>query len=669
MKKIRFMLFAIAAMAAVSCAQEIIPENQDVVEVDYVDMEFIGSLEGVTKTILDGNVVRWNGKESISIFDNSASPANTQANTVSGMSGVFTASVPEATEYYACYPYRSAAELSGSKITNCYLSQVQSPAKGSFDTGRTPMMAKMDAENNLAFRNLASHVRFTIPSDMKDVMALTLMGNDNELLTGVYDVEWNNGDPLVAPVASSASTYVTLRNGNKGAIAPGDYYFTIFPTEFKKGCTVILSKTDGTQVAVKTGKARSEVSKRNNILPMKEVASSAFKPHMNYFVHYDNGFDLKFGSFTFNNKTHSSFKYLHDGSSATEIRTNGLFFVAPGCEKITLGGGGARSQLIVVGTDAAVRSDIHISSAQGLADVADSKGEYFVLANLNCTFGIGSDGKPYNFIRANVAQFGSIVLNNCAFQALKTGFINLDAASTNNPKVVMDLTTLEISDSEIGIDYSGQAWMIMQRNAVSSCGDFIATNNVFYVCEGAKGDVTQFLLMHANNGATGGFKFGTVTLNNNTFAYTPVTSSAVTGLSAGSHTSNGNLFIDPLHKNTGTNNSAIAGYATSPSAGECINNYYYSTALNSEGKLFKLNSPGTEDGYGRKGSPVLLSSSPLSSIWNPAEGKFGAYSFTLASGTPPAYNKVGAQRSDMVPATASLDSPAAGYGDADLGTL
>ena len=45
MKKIRFMLFAIAAMAAVSCAQEIIPENQDVVEVDYVDMEFIGSLE------------------------------------------------------------------------------------------------------------------------------------------------------------------------------------------------------------------------------------------------------------------------------------------------------------------------------------------------------------------------------------------------------------------------------------------------------------------------------------------------------------------------------------------------------------------------------------------------------------------------------------------------
>ena len=80
MKKIKFMLFAVAAMAAVSCAKEIdAPENQNQVQVNYVDMEFTAVMEPVTRTSLsDGNKVVWQNEDKVSVFDNSASPANTQ---------------------------------------------------------------------------------------------------------------------------------------------------------------------------------------------------------------------------------------------------------------------------------------------------------------------------------------------------------------------------------------------------------------------------------------------------------------------------------------------------------------------------------------------------------------------------------------------------------------
>ena len=263
MKTMKFMLFAVAAMAAAACAKEVAPEVSAPAEVNYVEMEFSSALE-TTKTALNGSSVSWVGNETLSILDNSASPVNTKATTVSGAPGTFKATVPEATEYYAAYPYRDKITLSGSKLTNWYLAQVQTPAKGSFDKTRAPMVAKADANNVLAFRNIASHVRVTIPADMTDVMAITLMGNEDELITGIYDVDWNNGDPTYSfPKLAEAYPYVTLRKGDKTPIAPGEYYFTILPVEFKKGFTLIFAKTDGTQVAVRTDKPVTTVSKRN----------------------------------------------------------------------------------------------------------------------------------------------------------------------------------------------------------------------------------------------------------------------------------------------------------------------------------------------------------------------------------------------------------------------
>ena len=127
-----------------------------------------------------------------------------------------------------------------------------------------------------------------------------------------------------------------------------------------------------------------------------------------------------------------------------------------------------------------------------------------------------------------------------------------------------------------------------------------------------------------------------------------------------------NLFVVPLSKDL----ELLTVYQKpetdriDPKSGECISNYFYS------GTEFIWNRGSKYQGnLSRAGSPVKLSVSPLSSIWDPANGKFGAYSFTLAGdGDAPAYNKVGAQRADMIPETADLDSPAANYVNVDLGS-
>ena len=661
MKKIRFMLFAVVAMAAASCAQEIVPDNQNTVQVNYVDMEFTSSLEGMTKTQLDGNKVIWTGKEAIAILDNSASPANTQATTVSGNPGVFTASVPEATEYYACYPYRADYKLSGSKITTCYLPQVQSPAKGSFDIGRTPMIAKMNADNNLEFKNILSHIKFTIPSDMTDVIALTLIGNDNELLTGTFDVEWNNGDPVIYP-ASNADTYATLRSGNKGKLTPGDYYFSIFPTEFKNGFVVILSKENGTQVAIRTDKARTEVSERNNILPMKEVASSAFKSHMNYFVHYDNGFDLEFGGLKFNNTTDGFTKAkLYSNTKPVDMLADGIYFIMPGttADNAKISKSREYAKLAIIGADASVRSDIYVPGNAAFSLTAN--GTHLLLANLKCDLSASES----QFIRGDIGKFGDVVISNCAFPEIPNNFINCDRGKANG--VVLNWNSFVIEDSELGFSGTGEKYLIQERfDTQSTIATVTFNNNVFYSCKGVTG--MSFILLYGHNNNGNGLYIDTYTMNNNTFVFSDLSTKISYVRGVKTFNCNQNLFVTNTTANT--NIIFITDQNNYIEAGKAWLNFYYDTdSTVSRGVFVDKTYIATGSTFAHSHAYVL-SESPLSTLWDPANGKFGAYTITPTdSSKDPGKNKIGAQRADMTPESAELDSPSNDYTEDDLGSI
>lgn len=679
--KTRNFIYVALAFMALSCAKEIAPETSaPEQDYNYIPKTFTAGIDIVKDAndvqskvaLVNGYQVEWRSGDQVAVFDNISKARNPYTASETGAVTTLSGEVPSgSTEFLAIYPDRGLDNkgnprltMNGDRIDGCYLAQTQRPAAGTVYPTSVYMISKSDAIDNLKFINLTSIVKFNLSEELTDVKSITLIGNNNEAISGTFSVEWNDGNPTITVV--QPDTYVTLAKSNGESLTPGDYYFVILPVDFEDGFTVILSKQDGSQIAKTTRKSLS-LAGGGKILPMRPLAPSDYTPHMNYFVKYNDGFDVTFGGYTFNKSTHGAATLVNDTKVTKEIRSaTGVFFVDPGCTGISLGGGNARQKLIVAGTDASRRSDITITSAQGIASDSDAttKNECFVLANLNCTVA------DLNLIRLNVEQYGAIVINNCALNAIKKGLMNMDASSSSSPEVALDMDLLEISDSEIGIDYTGQAWMIMQRGSVSTCAKFSVTNSIFYVVGGQDRGVTQFLLMHANNSGKG-FAFGEVVCSNNTFVDTPITSSMISALSSGSHTTNGNLFVNILYKNEKQNNGAIAGYATPPSHGEIINNYYYSTALNTNGDLFKLNPGGTaSDWDGRKESPVLLAAGPLSSIWKPAEGKFGAYSFTLAGdGDAPAYNAVGAQRPDMIPVTADLDSPAANYVSLDLGSF
>lgn len=646
--KTRNILYLALGFFALSCMKEEAPETTaPEQELNYVQKTFtagIGPVEDVegseSRTVLvNGYQVEWEEGNVVAVFDNVSTTRNEFTAESDGPVTTLNGSVPEgSTEFIAMYPNRGDNYVrEGDVVKGCYMSPLQRPNKGSFYATSGYMMAKADAVDNLQFVNLSSIVKFNLGEDMTDVKSITLIGNNYEPLSGTFSVDWNDGSPEITH--TSPDSYVMIANSNGKALTPGDYCFAIIPVELKDGFTVILSKLDGTQVAKKTTKDFSALGQRNRIMSMKPLTKDDYVSHMNYFVRYTDGFDVTLGSLTINKSTYGNATLQTDCKANTELRaTTGVFFVPPVCEVVKIGGGNDRTRLIIAGVDASVRSKILMTTSQSLtADTdAETRNECLVLSNLDIT-----TSSAFSIIRSKGAQCGSIIFNNCSVE-LKMGFINMDAATISK-----DVGLIEITDSEIGIDYTQQVWMVMQRQAVSTCDKFLVENNVFYACEGPEGGVTQFYLMHANNSEKG-FQFGEVICNNNTFVDMPLKYNLIFALSTDSHISNGNLFVNPLYCNEKTNNSAIIAYATAPSLGEIINNYYYSTTLNTNEALYKLNPGKTADGWtGKKGSPVLLSANPLSATWDPEAGTFGVYNFSVSSGDAPAYNKVGAQRADM----------------------
>ena len=68
-------------------------------------------------------------------------------------------------------------------------------------------------------------------------------------------------------------------------------------------------------------------------------------------------------------------------------------------------------------------------------------------------------------------------------------------------------------------------------------------------------------------------------------------------------------------------------------------------------------------------SAVELASNPLSTNWDPANGRFGAYTITPAEDSVAPTVPVGAQRADMNPVTTPGNSASYQYDTNDLGKL
>ncbi|MBE6216061.1 MAG: hypothetical protein E7123_07535 [Bacteroidales bacterium] len=643
--KTRSIFMISLAFVAMSCAKEVLPETnpEENVELKLVPMEFTTALEtkaGITG-IVDGiGTVEWAANDEITVFDNLGGK-NTFTTAVGGASSVFTGKVTEgATAFYALYPERtSAAEFDAPAMTiTSKLFPDQTAVVGSYaeGSGGAVMVASADADNRLSFKNMTSHIRFTLNVD--EVVSITLMGNNAEKVAGVYTIDLSGSEPIIA--VSKPETYVRLHNGGN-VMAQGDYYFTILPVEFTEGFTVILSKKDGTQVARKTEKEIASLNQRNQILPMKAVTN--YHSHMNYFVKYLDGFDITLGGYTFNKTTHTGGKLVNATYNNGNITKDGVYFIDPTYTEAKNNKAQAYSNLIVVGSDASQRTKFDFYRQARPYD----GGTVILMANLDCTVGDKNAFAQNAEVGHSFAEFGDLTLYNCHFRNVGKNFFEFKNSAFTKINVYVE-------ECEFGFN-APAVYLFNTGSNVSAAQSLTFRNNVFYAETGTT--MTAFKMIHSDK-----FSISDLDVDKNTFSGTMIETNmlrlgdVVTTLNCSR-----NLFvgcsadaeIKVIALRVGTNKANVTGVIT--------NNYYYSV--------------GTADfgmGVGKSAltsmttinSAAKLTSSPLSSKWNPADGAFGPYVFAESVS-----NTVGAYRSDMKATPATANYAAANYVSVDYGTL
>lgn len=650
MKMRNFFFAAALVVTAASCVKENAPESSEKTTVNYVPMEFTSAVE--TKTVLADGKVNWLEGDKISIFDNSSTAETHNNSFVTTGDGSFTGTVPEdATEFYALYPYREASSLTEGAI-KINLPAEQTATPGSFADDLAIMVAKADGQGKLAFKNVCSHIKFTLANDLTDVRSITLMGNKAEILAGPATVDMSDGDPkITVSITNSALTYVTLRNSGeeKSALVPGDYYFTVLPVEFTEGFTVILSMMDGTQVAKKTTKFRNELASRNSILVMKPLAASDYTEHMNYFVKYNDGFDLTFGEVTINKKTHpngilASDNRTNSGNVAAKVE-GGVYFIHPSSTQAKFNKAEAFKSLVVIGADASQRSDIDFYRQARPYD----GGSLILLANLRCTVGDkNAFAHNTNTTGHSFKTFSNMVLSNCHFKKIGKHFMQFNASAFTK-------FNLMVEDCEFGIKELAKKetnlYFLNTGSNESTAQNVTFKNNIFYAESPTA--ATAFKLVNSDKLTIDKFN-----AESNTFDNTiPEENILRIGDISTSFDMAKNLFYE-TSKTAGTVKLIAfpVGKNAKNATGTTTNNVYYNSTSGAELGL----------GIGTSGfanmsinSIKQLTSKPMSTSWDPANEKYGAYVFE--SGVS---NTIGAKRADMVaqPNSASYHYPATDLG-------
>lgn len=157
------------------------------------------------------------------------------------------------TNTWALYPYKADAGLSGNVITT-WLSQNQTAISGDFPSEQKPVIvARSDAQGNLAFKNASAVLKFTI-ADEKPA-DIWLKGNNGEKVAGTFEVTYD-GSSLSAAASTQEMVYMTPDGG--GSFVAGTYYMVVAPTTFSDGLTLEWTDPSWTEGKVPMKKSTAE---------------------------------------------------------------------------------------------------------------------------------------------------------------------------------------------------------------------------------------------------------------------------------------------------------------------------------------------------------------------------------------------------------------------------
>ena len=647
MKKTIFYL-ALAA-AAVSCVKEQNP-GVEAPEKTLVPMEFVACSE-MTKTVLaeDGKV-EWIEGDQVAIFDGSSNMnINTGADEglrfkakSSGASVVIAGEAdPAAEEYYAIYPYGSGHSLKDGVFTSTIKAQ-QTVTAGSMAENCAVVVAKAEAgSTTMEFKNVCSLVKF--PLEVAGVKSLTLIGNNNEVIAGQFKLTWNDGDPHVT-ANSKPEVAVTLRDAEGADLVPGDYYFTILPTEFTKGFSVILGMNDGTQQIVKRGAVpallRNQIFRTQNNIP-----EAAYKAHESNYVKYNDGFALTYSHLTVqiqqDEKGNNVYaKYVNDG--VPTVSADGVYFVGAEATAVATKSDLKCNKFILAGDNPQKRSNATVNS---LIPQTNNDG-VILLADMN----IVPTGQICTQPAGGFTSFGDILIYDCKVTTSK----NL----TDFSKAAVTINKFVVEDTDVIIDGSATTSLyVLRSNGVASVFNEVKfINNVFHNSAKENSTLVNFYLCPSAKST-----INDLTIQNNTFVRTLLDVKNggfvhVAGVGTACEIQN-NFFVES-HPASGNTVYIIRAAAWNKVVPTIKNNFFYVEGATKELGMYH----GTPESSNTSECRTF-EQYPLSSDWDPAKGVFGyaegltyrKLSATSTEGNVAAYR--GAQRT-----TTPAAQNRAGYG-------
>lgn len=280
-------IVVVMAVAAIACTKEqnieepVAPKDETVV-VNPSATTFYATLPE-TRTWLDGVATKWSGTEWISILngghnygfgttDSGASATFSYANYTDGAEETTAPEGIVSTSTYALYPYQASASLSGT-IVSAWIDNNQTLNLGAFSSQHPVIVARSDADGNLAFQNASTVLKFTLADELPEY--IWLVGNNGENIAGSFDVTYD-GTTLSTAVGAYPETQINLSAATAGdALAAGTYYFTVNPIDFPDGFTLAWSGTtaaSGKVCMMKTTK--SQTFAPNKIINLGTIAQT-----------------------------------------------------------------------------------------------------------------------------------------------------------------------------------------------------------------------------------------------------------------------------------------------------------------------------------------------------------------------------------------------------------
>ena len=242
MKKIySYLIIALAAVAAVSCAKEELENNAPETTNGLV---FTVQNEVVVKSVLDENVTpEWVAGDAISVNGTSCSLLDAAAGTFDG------ANVETAETYRAVYPY-AAENVFTDNVLSATVPAEQTIAAGQNVAAGALVSACISENTTLQFKNCVALMQINLPVEGVKEIVITVDG-ETEVLAGPFTMDL--AAETLAPVAAAEGTSKTVTlKAAEGTFAPGTYYAAVLPGTFSGFSVKFIKSEEDTQTIAST---------------------------------------------------------------------------------------------------------------------------------------------------------------------------------------------------------------------------------------------------------------------------------------------------------------------------------------------------------------------------------------------------------------------------------